>query len=89
METHSSVLYLWFEGDAEKREFDLELKIDTNSNKSALEIGAERNAEIMAEVLKRVRWSISLANVKCGGTAAQDSQSEANEGAYPPLPRTT
>ena len=29
------------------------------------------------------------ANVKCGGTAAQDSQSEANEGAYPPLPPTT
>ena len=31
----------------------------------------------------------SLHNVKCGGTAAQDSQSEANEGASPPLPRTT
>ena len=30
-----------------------------------------------------------LENVKCGGTAAQDSQSEANEGAYPPLPPTT
>ena len=29
------------------------------------------------------------ANVKCGGTAAQDSQSEANEGAYSPLPPTT
>ena len=28
-------------------------------------------------------------NVKCGGTAAQDSQSEANKGAYPPLPPTT
>jgi hypothetical protein len=64
MKTHSSVLYLWFEGDTEKREFDIELKTDAKPNKSALEIGAERNAEIMAEVLKRVRWSISLANVQ-------------------------
>ena len=32
---------------------------------------------------------ISWTNVRCGGTAAQDSQSEANEGAYPPLPPTT
>jgi hypothetical protein len=30
-----------------------------------------------------------LPNVKCGGTAAQDSQSEANEGACPPLPPTS
>ena len=30
-----------------------------------------------------------LPNVRCGGTAAQDSQSEANEGRYTPLPRTT
>ena len=30
-----------------------------------------------------------LANVKSGGTAALDSQSAANEGRYPPLPRTT
>ncbi len=29
------------------------------------------------------------ANARCGGTAAQDSQSEANDGRYPPLPRTT
>ena len=28
-------------------------------------------------------------NVRCGGTAAMDSQSEANVGACPPLPRTT
>lgn len=32
---------------------------------------------------------ISLPNVKCGGTAAQDSQSKANEGACSPLPPTT
>jgi len=31
---------------------------------------------------------IFFINVKSGGTAAQDSQSEANEGAYPPLPPT-
>ena len=31
----------------------------------------------------------SLPNVRCGGTAAQDSQSEANEGRCPPLPPTT
>ena len=31
----------------------------------------------------------ATSNVKCGGTATQDSQSEANEGAYPPLPPTT
>lgn len=30
-----------------------------------------------------------LQNIKCRGTAAQDSQSEANEGAYSPLPSTT
>jgi len=32
---------------------------------------------------------IPLENVKSGGTAAQDLQSEANEGACPPLPPTT
>ena len=32
---------------------------------------------------------VSWTNVKCGGTAAQDSQSKAKEGAYPPLPPTT
>jgi hypothetical protein len=32
---------------------------------------------------------IFLPNVKCGGTAEQDSQSEANEGRYTPLPPTT
>ena len=36
--------------------------------------------------LNRVNF---LPNVKCGGTAAQDSQSEANERRYPPLPPTT
>ena len=36
-----------------------------------------------------VSSDISLENVKCGGTAAQDSQSEANEGRCPPLPPTT
>lgn len=35
-------------------------------------------------------WNIHYppTNVRCGAPAAQDSQSEANEGAYPPLPRT-
>ena len=43
--------------------------------------------EVDVDVSDSIR--VLLANVKSGGTAAQDSQSEANEGACPPLPRTT
>ena len=57
-----------------------------------------RKATRIAEMAEHAQTGITLdqdeasflyENVKCGGTAAQDSQSEANEGAYPPLPPTT
>lgn len=64
MKTHKGNIYLWFDGDTEKREFEIELRAEAELNQSALEVGAERNAAIMAEVLKRVRWSICLQNAK-------------------------
>lgn len=50
-----------------------------------LEIGS-----LLEEFAKMGGVEVSfLPNVRCGGTAAQDSQSEANEGRCPPLPPTS
>ena len=70
MKTHKGKLYLWFEGDTEKRELLIEVSGETTPEQSALELCAERNREIIAEVFKQVRWSVILQNVKSADAGA-------------------
>jgi hypothetical protein len=62
MKTHKGNLYLWIEGDSEKREIPIELRSDERPESTALEVCADRNGEIMEEVLKHVKWAFVLHN---------------------------
>jgi hypothetical protein len=55
-------------------------------NPSSSLLVEESKSELPGLVVGKAHF---LQNIKCRGTAAQDSQSEANEGAYSPLPSMT
>jgi hypothetical protein len=82
MNTHSLDLWIWFDGDKDRRRFSVPIPTEDGTVQTALEVGADVERAVLSEVIKQVRWArVFQENVQeVAGKALPPSQCSASVG---------